>query len=79
MDGRSDFYGQTAGMDYLHLLQGAYDWRAILDRWRFDVALQPVEWPLASQLKQDPALRVVRDDGRSVLFEHLGPYGGLTK
>lgn len=79
MDGRSDFYGQTAGMDYLHLLQGAYDWRAILDRWRFDVALLPVEWPLASLLKQDPAWRVVRDDGRSVLFEHLGPYGGLTK
>jgi hypothetical protein len=74
IDGRSDFYGQTVGTDYLRLLQGAYDWRAIMDRRRFEVALLPVEWPLTSLLKQDPAWRVVRDDQRAVLFEHLGQY-----
>jgi len=74
IDGRSDFYGETVGGDYLHLLQGAYDWQAILNRQRFDVALLPVEWPLSSLLKQDPGWRVVRDDHRTVLFEHIGRY-----
>ncbi len=32
VDGRSDFYGEKLGQEYLHLMQGAYDWRAILER-----------------------------------------------
>lgn len=72
-DGRSDFYGEAVGGEYLHLLEGAYDWREILRRERFDTALLPVAWPLASLLKQDPEWRVVADDHHSVLFEHLGP------
>ena len=56
VDGRSDFYGEKLGKEYLHLLQGAYDWRAIMDRNGFDVALLPVDWPLASMLKLDPSL-----------------------
>jgi hypothetical protein len=72
VDGRSDFYGETLANQYLHLLQGAYDWRAIMDRNGFDVALLPAEWPLSSLLKQDPSWRVVADDHRSVLFRRLG-------
>jgi hypothetical protein len=71
-DGRSDFYGEKLGQEYFHLLQGAYDWQAILRRHRFDVALLPVEWPLASLLKLDPAWKVVKDDSKAVLFVHLG-------
>jgi hypothetical protein len=71
-DGRSDFYGEKLGQEYLHLLQGSYDWQSILRRHRFDVALLPVEWPLASLLKLDPAWKVVKDDGKAVLFVHLG-------
>jgi len=74
VDGRSDFYGETLANQYLHLLQGAYDWRQIMDRNRFDVALLPVDWPLASLLKQDSSWRVVADDHSSVLFQRLsGP------
>jgi hypothetical protein len=71
-DGRSDFYGEKLGQEYFHLLQGAYDWQAILRRHKFDVALLPVEWPLASLLKLDPSWKVVKDDSRAVLFIHLG-------
>lgn len=71
VDGRSDFYGEKLGQEYLHLLQGAYDWRAILDRNRFDVALLPVDWPLSSMLKLDPAWHVVEDDTKTVLFQRL--------
>jgi len=68
VDGRSDFYGESLGKEYLHLLQGAYDWRTILKRYGFDRALLPVEWPLAAILKLDPAWHVVKDDGKAILF-----------
>jgi hypothetical protein len=71
VDGRSDFYGEKFANQYLHLLQGAYDWRAIMDQTGFDVALLPAGWPLSSLLKQDPSWRVVADDHRSVLFQRL--------
>ncbi len=28
VDGRSDFYGEKLGQEYLHLLQGASDWQS---------------------------------------------------
>jgi hypothetical protein len=68
VDGRSDFYGETLGREYLHLLQGAYDWRAILKRNGFDRALVPVDWPLTAILKLDPSWQVVEDDGKAILF-----------
>jgi hypothetical protein len=71
IDGRSDFYGESLGTEYLHLLQGAYDWRVILDRWGFDVALLPVQWPLAQILKLDPSWQVIKDDSRAILFRRL--------
>jgi hypothetical protein len=71
VDGRSDFYGEALANQYLHLLQGAYDWRKIMDQYGFQVALLPAEWPLSSLLKQDPSWRVVADDHSAVLFQRL--------
>jgi hypothetical protein len=71
IDGRSDFYGESLGTEYLHLLQGAYDWRVILDRWGFDVALLPVQWPLVQMLKLDPSWQVIKDDSHAILFRRL--------
>jgi hypothetical protein len=71
VDGRSDFYGETLGREYLRLVQGSYDWRAILKRYGFDRALLPVEWPLTAILKLDPSWHVVKDDGKAILFLHL--------
>lgn len=68
IDGRSDFYGEALGQQYLHLLQGRYDWMDILHRWGFDAALLPVDWPLSSLLKQSPAWTAAQDDGRAILF-----------
>jgi hypothetical protein len=76
VDGRSDFYGEKLGREYLHLLQGAYDWRGIVDRNGFDVALLPVDWPLASLLKWDPSWEVVQDDTRVILFRRVGKHTG---
>jgi hypothetical protein len=71
VDGRSDFYGEKLGREYIRLLQASYDWRAILERYGFTVALLPVDWPLASLLKSDPSWRVVQDDTKVILFERV--------
>ncbi len=73
VDGRSDFYGEGLGKDYLHLTQGDYDWRTILERYSFQVALLPVDLPLSTLLKQDPQWRLVSDDHHALLFQRVGP------
>ena len=72
VDGRSDFYGEQLGQEYMHVLQGAYDWQAILDRQQFDRALLPVDLPLTALLKTVPGWRVVDDDHHTLLFRKLG-------
>lgn len=72
VDGRSDFYGESVGRDYVHLLQGAYDWPDILRKYQFDTALLPVSLPLASLLKMDHGWQVIADDGRAILLTRLG-------
>lgn len=67
-DGRSDFYGERLGREYLGLLNGSYDWRRRLDSWDIGVALLPPDVPLASLLKLDPDWRIVLDDGKVSLF-----------
>ena len=71
IDGRSDFYGETLGTEYLHLLQGAYDWQTILRRYGFSVVLLPVDWPLAQMLKLDPSWQVIKDDSHAILFRRV--------
>jgi len=73
VDGRSDFYGPSIGNDYIHLLHAGYGWRALLDRYRFQVALLPVDLPVTTVLKQDADWRVVADDHRAVVLERVGP------
>lgn len=68
IDGRSDFYGPEIGNDYLRLTSGAWDWRPLLEKYRFNLALLPVESPLAQILKLAPDWRVVEDDGRRILL-----------
>lgn len=68
IDGRSDFYGSEFGNDYMKLMQGAWNWEALLQKHRFEVALLPVEWPLAALLKQNRQWQLIQDDGKALLF-----------
>lgn len=68
-DGRSDFYGQALGEDYLKLMNGRPAWRTLLASYGFEAALLPVEWPLASMLKNEPGWRILEDDGKAILFQ----------
>jgi hypothetical protein len=67
-DGRSDFYGASLGGDYKVLLAAERQWPEILARYRFDLALLPLDWPLGSILERDPTWQVVYQDKVAVLF-----------
>ncbi|MCC6293568.1 MAG: hypothetical protein IT164_13035 [Bryobacterales bacterium] len=73
VDGRSDFYGPKLGNEYLRISQGGWDWYQLIERYGFTAALVPMEWPLASLLKQKPAWRVVEDNGKAILFQKVVP------
>lgn len=70
MDGRSDFYGPEVGNDYLRLTNGAWNWRQLMDKYRFDLALLPVDSPLTQILKLAPDWQVIQDDGKRILLAH---------
>ena len=69
LDGRSDFYGERIVTDYLKISKGDHAWRQLLDQYRFDMVLCPVDWALASLLKYQPDWRVIEDDGKVILFQ----------
>ena len=79
-DGRSDFYGQSLGKDYLALLSGSYEWEELLKKHNFTAVFIPPTWPLASILKRNSEWKTLEDDGSAILFLKLtnkGIYGRL--
>jgi hypothetical protein len=73
LDGRSDLFGPALGKEYVKLASGSHEWEQLLDRYGIEIAVVPVEWPLAELLKRSPSWRLVRDDGVGILFEHRTP------
>lgn len=67
-DGRSDFYGPTIGANYQILLTAGRGWSEVMDRYRFDVALLPLDWPLARVLELDPHWQLLDRDGVAELL-----------
>jgi hypothetical protein len=75
-DGRSDFYGERLGREFLEIHNGSWRWRELLLKHRIDVVLASPQWALASLLKLDPGWRLLADDGRAVLFQRAGAPAG---
>ncbi|HEX7198694.1 MAG TPA: hypothetical protein VF213_04435, partial [Dongiaceae bacterium] len=71
-DGRSDFYGPALGADYHALLVAGRRWPQILARYRFEFALLPVEWPLATILARDPEWCLLDRDSVAALLIRAG-------
>jgi len=71
-DGRSDFYGPTIGRDYVVLLSAGRGWRRVLERYGFQLALLPQDWPLGAVLEGDPDWDLVYRDAVSVLLVRKG-------
>ena len=73
VDGRSDLYCAALGQEYVKLASGKYEWERLLDRYGIEIAIVPVDWPLAELLKRNAAWRLVKDDGLGIIFEHRTP------
>ena len=73
VDGRSDLFGQTLGKEYIHTAGGQHDWEQVLDKYRIETALVPIDWPLAELLKRNSGWRLLKDDGFAILFERRTP------
>jgi hypothetical protein len=78
VDGRSDFYGPVIGREYLDLLSAAPNWEDIAERYRFDLALLPLDWPLAQLMMRDARWQVRYLDRQAILLERKG-YGRLNQ
>jgi hypothetical protein len=68
IDGRSDFYGDDFELKYLDVLSAKYDWDQTLDHFGAQTVLVPVEYALASALKENRRWRVVYDDKVAIVF-----------
>lgn len=73
VDGRSDFYGPALGEEYLKLMGAGHGWARVFDRYGFDLALAPVDWPLTELLKRDPQWQIRYEDKQAVLLERVPP------
>jgi hypothetical protein len=72
-DGRSDFYGPEVGGDYKDIVLAARRWPELFRRYRFEVALLPLDWPLGTILERDPQWQVVYRDSLAVLLVRRRP------
>jgi len=68
VDGRSDFYGPEVGNQYIHMMNGQWDWQQLMQKYGFTAALLPIESSLSQLLKISPDWRVVADDGKRILL-----------
>lgn len=68
MDGRSDFFGEKVGTEYVTAANGQPGWREILDRYKVDTVLLSPATPLIELLSSDPSWRVLRRDEQAVLL-----------
>jgi len=68
MDGRSDFYQESLGDEYLQVASAGDDWRQDLAKYDVNVALIPNDIRLANALRLDAGWQLVDQDKQSLLF-----------
>jgi len=68
VDGRSDFYGPQIGNEYLRLMGGLPGWEKVIEKYRFDMVLIPLDTAAAQLLRQRSEWRIQAEDGRHVLL-----------
>lgn len=68
IDGRSDFYGDKFGLNYLDVMGVKYGWEKTLDKYAIDTVLLSPAAPLATTLKISRDWRLVYDDHVAVVF-----------
>lgn len=67
-DGRSDFYGEQLGREFLRMVNGHFDWDKLLTKHKIDAVMLPPATALAGLLKGSGRWRMVSDSGNEILF-----------
>jgi hypothetical protein len=68
IDGRSDYFQEGVGNEYLRVYGAESGWRNTLDKYQVGMALVPTGIPLAAALRADTAWKVVDQDSKAILF-----------
>src|SRR5262245_49796301 len=68
-DGRSDMYGEEFVKEYERVTNLDYRWREILDKYKVDWILLPVDYSLCSALKERQDWQILYDDHQSIIFQ----------
>ena len=68
MDGRSDYYQEGVGNEYLQVYVAGLGWRKTLEKYQVNLALVPIDIPLAEAMRADPAWTVIDQDSQALLF-----------
>jgi hypothetical protein len=68
-DGRTDFYGPDFVAEGLRVWDACPDWASILERYRVNAALLPIDSALATVLRERQDWKPVYQDHVAVLFE----------
>lgn len=68
IDGRSDYFQEGIGNEYLLVYGAGPGWRKPLEKHQVGLALVPVDIPLADAMRADPAWKVIDQDSQAILF-----------
>jgi hypothetical protein len=71
IDGRSDFYGPGRIDEYMSLRMARDSWEDLADRYGFDFALIPPDWPLSQALKTSRRWKMADQDRVAILFRRV--------
>jgi hypothetical protein len=67
-DGRSDMYGRQFIKEYERLTNLDFSWKGVLDKYKISWILLPVDYGLATALKELKEWQVVYDDHSAIIF-----------
>ncbi len=68
IDGRSDFFGEQVGRDYVTILEARPGWRAALDRFQVNMVLVPPDTPLIELLSASGEWKILHRDQECALL-----------
>jgi len=69
MDGRSDFYQQSLGDEYIAAENALIGWQQILSKYQVSLALVPPDVPLATALSSAADWQLIDQDKQALLFQ----------
>lgn len=69
IDGQTDFYGEALTRQYEQVITLSPGWQAVLDQYRVDWAILPVDGSLAAALGSSPAWQEAYRDDTAVIYK----------